>query len=84
MENNFKETGRLMSSNDEGFSIFDSALACVIFIVMTNFLSSVLGMLNVKLVNGSFMYYFIQALAEITFAVSAVIIVYLHKIEHKF
>lgn len=77
MDNNLKteQNGQLLNQR-EGISIFDSALACVIFILMTNAFSIILGFTGIKLVSGTFVYYLIHALSELMFAVSAIIIVY--------
>lgn len=80
MENNVKteQNGQLLNQR-EGITIFDSALACVIFILMTNAFSILLSCAGIKLVSGTFVYYLIHALSELMFAVSAIVIVYSRK-----
>lgn len=81
MENNAKpeQNGQLLSLKNEGLTIFDSAFACVIFIIMTNLFSVLLKLSGLSLVAGTFVYYIIHAVSELTFAVSAVIVVYVRK-----
>lgn len=80
MDNNLKNNanGQLIGER-EGFTIFDSALACIVFIIMTNVFSFVLGLSGIKLQSGTFVYYFVHALSELMFAVSAIILVYSRK-----
>lgn len=81
MDNNLKNetNGQLLSVKKEGFTIFDSSLACVMFILMTNLFTVVLKATGIRLVGGTFAYYLIHALSELTFAVSAVLVVYMRK-----
>lgn len=80
MENNLKtEANGQLLNQKEGITIFDSALACVVFIIMSNLFSFVLGFTGIKLQSGTLMYYIIHALSEIMFAVSAVIVVHVRK-----
>ena len=81
MENkvNTENNGQLLNAKEIGFSINDSAFACIIFIVMTNLFSFLLGFSGIKLVSGTFVYYFVSALVELVFAASAVFVVYSRK-----
>ena len=81
MENNVKpeQNGQLLGLKNDGFTIFDSAFACVIFIIMTNLFSVLLKLSGISLVAGTFVYYIVHAISELTFAVSAVIVVYVRK-----
>ena len=62
-----------------GFSINDTAYACIIFILLTNLFSSALGFLGIKLVSGTFGYYLTSALVELVFAAAAVFVAYTRK-----
>ena len=80
MENSIKteQNGQLLNKR-EGFTIFESALACVIFILISNVFSIFLGLTGISLRSGTLVYYLIHALSELMFAVSAIIIVYSRK-----
>ena len=61
------------------FDIFDTALACILFIVFNVLFSLALKYLNIKVERGSFGLFFLQALVEIVFAVAAAVVVITRK-----
>lgn len=81
MENNVNtdNNGQLLSVKEVGFSINDSAFACIVFILLSNLFTFVLGLTGIKLVSGTFGYYFTSALVELMFAVAAVFVAYSRK-----
>ncbi len=81
MENNLNvETGGLLlTTKQTEFSINDTAFACIVFILFSNLFSFILGFCGIKLVSGTFGYYFVSALVELVFAASALFVAYSRK-----
>lgn len=76
MENNLKteQNGTLLDTRKTEFSIFDSALACVMFIAFNILFQILLRVSGIRIVSSSFTYFVIQALVEMVFAGAAVVV----------
>ena len=81
MENNVNTNSRekLMMHGKTNFDIFDSALACIMFIVISLVFTYSFKFSGIKVKSGSFGYFLLQALLEATFAVAAMVVVWTRK-----
>lgn len=72
------QKGKLLENKNE-FTIFDSALACLMFIVFNLVFSVFVSFTGIKVQASSIGYFTLQALVEIMFAVAGVVVVFVRK-----